>query len=156
MNTNQLKTDRWVLLVGVALVAAGLAAAASYRNLEQKARSEETLTPLYRSLHQDLELCAVLRAMHEGDVSGAARRLDLMLCEHIVALNSQLAAGAGDAGDRAFVQNAFARCSLMRPRSTELLTDATQPLRSDQVEAEKILAEARGRLTNVANVAGSP
>ncbi len=152
MNTSQLRTERWTILVGIVVVAVGLAAA-SYRNLEQQNRSQETLTPIYRGLHQDLELCSILRAINEGDVNGAARRLDLMLCEHIVAANSQLDA-AGDAGDRAFVQNAFTRFAVIRPRSTELLAGSIQPLRADQVEAQRILDEACGRFSSAATLAG--
>jgi hypothetical protein len=142
MKTNHDRTNRLILALGIALVASGILAAATYVKFERETRSAEVLIATCGRINQDLQLCAALRALHEGDVSGAARRLDLKLCGDIVAINSQL--GSADAGERAFVRNAFVRFSLVRPRSVQLLTDATQELRSDQVEAESILAQASG------------
>jgi hypothetical protein len=142
MKTNHVRTDRLILVLGFALVAGGIMAAATYQNLERQTHSAEVLIATCGRLNQDLQLCAALRAIREGDVNRAARRLDLKLCEDIVAINSQLA--STDAGDREFIKNAFARISLTRPKSARLLTGATQGLRSDQIEAERILAQAGG------------
>ena len=140
MKTNYLKTDWLIRLLGIALVAVAAMAAATYLNLERKVHSAEVFNANYDRLCQDVELCSALRAIHEGDISGATRRLDLKLCQDIIALNQQLA--SADAGDRVFIKNAFVRFTLLRPRSAELLTDDTKELNPDQVEAERILQEA--------------
>ena len=73
-------------------------------------------------------------------MSAGARRLDLMLCEDIISINSRLA--SLEEWDRAFIKNAFARLALVRPKSAQLLTHATEALRDDQVETERILLRA--------------
>jgi hypothetical protein len=140
MKTNYIKTDWLTLLLGIALVAGLAMAAATYLNLERKVHFAEVFVANCDRLYLDVQLCSALKAIHEGDISGATRRLDLKLCQDIIALNRQLA--SGDAGDRAFIKNAFVRFTLLRPRSAELLTDDAEELKSEQVEAERILQEA--------------
>jgi hypothetical protein len=131
----------WLIpVLGIALVAGGLIGAATYVELERKTHDAETSIATTVRLCHDLELCAVLRTLHQGDINSAARQLDLLLCNDIVAVNSRLA--SADTDDRAFVKNAFVRFSLVRPKSAELLADVTQELRGDQIEAENILARA--------------
>ena len=113
---------------------------ATYLDYEPQTQSADVLIAKCLRLNQDLQLCAALRAIHEGDMHGAARRLDLKLCEDIVALNSQLA--SADAADRAFVENVFARISLIRPTSDHPSTGAMAKLCTDQIAAERILAQA--------------
>jgi hypothetical protein len=140
MKTNHIKTDWMIRLLGIALVAGAAMAAATYLNLERQVHSTEVFRANYDRLYQDVQLCSALKAIHEGDISGATRRLDLKLCQDINALNGQLA--SADAGDRAFIKNAFVRFTLLRPRSAELLTDDAKELTPEQLEAERILQEA--------------
>ncbi len=140
MKPDRIRINWLIPALGIVLIASGALAAATYLEYERANHSAELSMAAMNRLSHDLELGSVLRTFHEGDASAAARHLDLVLCNDIVGLNSQLA--AMDAGDRAFIKNAFVRLSLIRPRSAQLLTDATQGLREDQVEAERILAHA--------------
>jgi len=89
-------------------------------------------------LNRDLELCSALRTLHEGDVSTAARRLDLVLCEDIIAVNSQLA--SLDEGERAFIRNAFAAFCACSAKKCPTVNRHHPELGSNQIEAETILA----------------
>jgi hypothetical protein len=147
---------RWLVpVLGIALVAGSLIGAATYVELERKTRDAETSIARTLRLRHDLELCAVLRTLRQGNVNAAARQLDLLLCSDIVTIDSQLA--SADADDRAFIKNAFGRLALVRPQSVEVLADVTQELRSDQIEAEHILVRAAARTKpGIANVAVLP
>jgi hypothetical protein len=140
MKTNGMKLNWLIPIMGIALVAGGLLAAATYLKLEHEDHAAQESIARMQRLQRDLQLCAVLRTIRDGDMNSAARDLDLWLCSDIVALNSQLA--SVDAGDRSLIRNAFARFALIRPASAELLTEEGHELRSDQVEAETILARA--------------
>lgn len=140
MNRNCIRINWLIPVLGIAMAAGGFMAAATYLNCEREIRSAEDSMATIKGLHKDLQLCEALRTIHEGDPDLAARRLDLILCEDIVAVNAKLA--SADPLERAFIRNAFARFALVRPKSALLLADASQELRSDQVEAERILAEA--------------
>jgi len=155
MKTHYIKTNWLIPVLGIALVASGVIAAATYLELERKTHSAEVSMAAMACLNRDLQLCSALRTIHEGDVSTAARHLDLLLCEDIIAVNSQLA--SLNDGERAFIRNAFARFALVRPKSAQLLTDTTQELRSDQIEAETILAQAgAGIIPGTGNIAALP
>jgi hypothetical protein len=153
MKTGYIKMNWLIPSLGIALVAVGVIAAATYLDLERQNHSAEVSMARMARLHQDLQLCGVLRTIQAGDVSSAARQLDLLVCNDIVAVNSQLA--SADPEDCKFIRNAFVRFALIRPRSAALLTDATQELRSDQIEAETILAQAGdGIMPGTGSVAG--
>jgi hypothetical protein len=140
MKTNDTKLNWLIPLMGIGLVAGSLLGAATYLNIERENRSEEESIARIQRLQRDLQLCDVLRTIRDGDMNSAARDLDRWLCSDIVALNSQL--GSAGAGDRALIQNAFARFALIRPWSEELVGEEGTELRSDQVEAERILVQA--------------
>jgi hypothetical protein len=146
----------WLIpVLGIALVAGSLIGAATYVEIARKTHDAETSIATAVRLRHDLELCAVLRTLHQGDINSATLELDLLLCNDIVAINSQLA--SADADDRAFFKNAFGRFALVRPQSAELFADVTQELRSEQIEAENILARAdAGKRPGIQNVADLP
>jgi hypothetical protein len=155
MKTYPIKTDGLILALGIALVAAGLWAAANYRHFERETQSAQATIAACLRLNQDLQFSAALRAIHDGEANRAARMLDLRLCEDIVAVHGQLA--SADSGNRALIENAFARLSLVRPPSAQLSADAGRPLRPDQIEAEHILAQAHGETLHARGVvAASP
>jgi len=140
MKTNYITIGRLIPLLAIALVAGGAMAAATYLDLQRKTHAAEASTAAIIPLAKDLQLCSVLRTIHEGGMSTAAQRLDVMVCEDIIAINSRLA--SLDEEDQGFIRNAFARFVLIRLNSAELLTDATQGLCDQQIEAERILAQA--------------
>jgi hypothetical protein len=142
MKTNRNRINWLIPALGIALVALGLSVGAIYLELEGRTRSAEASMARMVRLRHDLELCAVLRTFHEGNVTAAARQLDLLLCSDIVTLNAHLA--STDAEERSFVKNAFARFALVRPLSAQLLADDENELREEQIEAERILAQAGG------------
>jgi hypothetical protein len=132
---------KWLMPgLGIAVVAGALMGAATYSKLQQQAHSNENFYAMLQRLKLDAGICAGLRALHEGDVNSAAQRLDRLLCDDILRLNSELPSLEG--ADRAFMQNTFARCALVRPKCAALLAGTRQQPNDDEVEAERILAEA--------------
>jgi hypothetical protein len=80
------------------------------------------------------------RSLREGDLNAAAQRLDGLLCDDILPLNSELPYAEG--ADRAFIKSAFAVISRVRPTCAALLAETRQQPNGDHVEAERILAGA--------------
>jgi hypothetical protein len=133
--------SKWLIPgLGIALVAGGLMGAASHSKLEQEAHSGEACRWALERLRFDAGVCRGLRTLYEGDVNSAAQQLDRFLCEDILRLNSELASLEGV--DRAFMKNAFARFSIVRPTCAALQARTSQQPNDDEVKAERLLAEA--------------
>ena len=143
MKTGYLKADWLAPLVGVAVVGGSLMAATTYVNLEQKSHANEALSVTLDHLYQDQKLSAALKSMHDGQVEAAGQRLDLILCQNILRLNSQL--DSADPRTRAYIMDAFRRIALLRPRNGAGASgSAAQECSEDQIAAERILARALG------------
>jgi hypothetical protein len=145
MKTNiairNIKIDWLIPLLGIALVVGGLLAAVSYLDMERKVHSAEALAATLDNLYQDQKLSAVLKTIHEGDVAVAAQQLDLLLCDNILRLNSELA--SADDRTRTYVEDAFRRMARLRPRIPEAAPSKVVPEPTeDQVAAQRILALA--------------
>jgi len=143
MKTRYLKTDWLLPLVGIVVVAGSLLAARTYFDMEQQAGAEQALGTTLDRLQHDLKLCGVLKAIHNGEVAGGAQRLDLLLCDDILELHAGLT--AADLRTRTYVQDAFRRIALLRPKIGAGTAASAAPERShDQAAAERILASALG------------
>jgi hypothetical protein len=142
MKTRCLKTDWIVPALAIALVAGTLMAARTYLNFERKTDTENALTATLDRLYQDQQLTLALKTLHDGDAAAAARRLDLMLCEHIVRLDAELP--SADNRTRTFVEDAFHRMARVRPKATEAKSgDSAEDYSEDVVAAERILGRAQ-------------
>jgi hypothetical protein len=139
MKTGNWKADWLAPLVGVAVVGGSLMAATTYLNLEQKVRASEAFSVTLDRLYQDQRLSTVLKSMHDGQVKAAAQRLDGLLCQNIIRLDSQL--GCADPQTRTCATDAFRRIGLLRPKNA---ARAAQDCTEDQITAERILARALG------------
>jgi hypothetical protein len=142
---NDMKTryfkGRWIMpALGIGLVGGSLAWAAAYVNLERRLQSAEALSVTLERLHLQRQLSLALKSLHEGDVDAAAQRVDLVLCDSVLVVKSDLA--TADDARWACVQDAFARVARLRPRNSDTLAGATRELYNDQIEAERILADA--------------
>jgi hypothetical protein len=141
MKTIQFKTDYLIPLAGVALVVGGALVTVVHLDLERKAHAGEALAVTLNSLAQDQRLSEALRTLDHGDVAGAAQSLDLLLCDNILLLNSQLE--AADEPTRACVMDSFRRIGRARPKHPEAsLKDSTSATTDDQLAAQRILALA--------------
>jgi hypothetical protein len=141
MKTRYMKIDWLIPLAGIAVVAGSLLAATTYLDLNRKIRACETFGATVDRLFQDQKLSTALKAIHDGKVDGAAQRLDLLLCQSIVQLNSELA--SADPRTRAYVEDAFRRIARLRPKADAAPAGSPDQERSDdQIAAEKILTLA--------------
>ena len=132
---------RWLLpVLGIALVGGGLAGATAYVSLQRRLQSAEALGVTLERLRLQQQLSLVLKSLHNGELNAAAQRLDVMLCDSVLLVNSELA--SADDSRRACVQDAFARVARLRPRNSDALAGATRELYNEQIEAERILADA--------------
>jgi hypothetical protein len=125
----------WLVL---ALVAAVVAAAATYLDLERKNESAQAFRATLDRLNHEQQLSAVLKRIHNGEVEQAAKSLDLLLCGEILLTNAELP--SVNAETQAIVQNAFRRIALARPKTEGVAGVSTQEHVNDQVAAERILA----------------
>jgi hypothetical protein len=134
-------TIRWLIpLLGFAVAAGGFRAATTYLDLQRKTQSEEAFSATLDRLCADQRISSALKTLHDGDVSTAARRLDLLLCENILLANTELASASDQ--QRSYVQDAFVRIARLRPRNSETSAGASLELSDDQIKAERILEEA--------------
>ena len=139
MKANFTKMNWLFPVLGIALVAAGIMAGATYLGLERKIDSGQAFAATLERLYQDQQLSVVLKTLHDGDAALAARRLDILLCENILAINSEIA--SADSRQQACAQDAFVRIAKMRPKNV-YTASGPQQLNDDQIEAERILTEA--------------
>ena len=141
MKTQSIKLSRLIPLLGIALVASGLVAAAAYLDLEREIKADEAFTATHARLAQDYQLSAVLKLIQDGETEAAAWRVDLVLCDDLLLLNSQL--GATDDRTRAFAKDAFARIALIRPMNPPTAAGTAQKFHGVyQIGADNILIEA--------------
>jgi hypothetical protein len=145
MKTKYLKTNWLIILLAIVLVAIGSAAATTYLNLQRRIHADEAFAATLDRIYQGQKLSVVLKAMQDGDAGTAAQRLDLLLCENILIINSELAS-AGDR-ERAYVKDAFMKIARLRPKNPDTATGGAQELSNDQIEAQKILAQACVEIT---------
>jgi hypothetical protein len=145
MKTRYLKKDWLILLLGLALVAGGFAATTTYLGLERKVSSGEAFSATLDRLYQSQKLSAALKTLHDGDMATAVQRLDLLLCDNILMINSDLA--LADDLKRAHVKDVFRKIALLRPQNPSTIAGATLEISNDQIEAEKILAQACVEIT---------
>jgi hypothetical protein len=113
MKTKHIKMGWLTPVLGIALVTGGVMAATTYVGLERKIVSGQVYAAILERLYHDQQLSAVLRTIHDGEADAAARRLDLILCDDILAVNS-LVASAGNA-ERDYAQTMFAQIARQRP-----------------------------------------
>ena len=140
MKTRYIRMKRLIPLLGIMLVAAGVVWVATYLDIERKIHADEALTAKLTRLYYDQTVSAMLKRIQEGDVTGAVHRLDQMLCDDILELNSQMA--SVDNRQRSYTQNAFVRIAHTRPRNAVITAGTSLELYPDQIEAEKILVLA--------------
>jgi hypothetical protein len=145
MKTKHVRTDWLIPLLGIALVAGGVVAAATYYDLERKIHADEAFATTLDRLFQNQQLSAALKTLHDGDAGTAAQRLDLLLCDNILMLDSELA--CADERKAAYVKDTFRRIARVRPKNSEIAAGAAQELESDRIEAEKILMQACAGIT---------
>jgi hypothetical protein len=150
MKTICLKRQWLAPLLGVAVVGGGLMATRTYFELEHKVRAHEALTATLERLYQDQKLSTALKSLHDGDVQGAAQRLDVVLCESILRLNDELA--SADARTRMYIEDAFRRIALARSGiAGGEAAGPGQGYTDDQAAVERILRRALGN-THTAQV----
>lgn len=137
---NCTKFDRLIPWLGIALVAGGVIAAATYLDFERKTRSAEASVATLDRLIHDQKLSAALRKIHDGEVAGAAQSLDLLLCDDILLTNAELP--TIDPGTRTLVQHAFRTIGRDRPRTEGTDTGPAREPIADQLAAERILTLA--------------
>ena len=141
MKTTYLKMQWLAPVLGVAVIGGGLMATRTYFELERKVRAHEALTATVERLYQDYKLSTALKSIHDGDVKGAAQRLDVLLCESILQLNDELA--SADERTRMYVEDVFRRIALARQGITGgEAAGSGQECTEDQAAAERILRKA--------------
>ena len=138
MKTGYWKSDWLVPLVGIAVVGGSLMAATTYVNLEKRVSAGETLSATLDHLYQDQALSAALRTLRDGQVESAAQRVDLVVCQNILRLDSQVT--SADPRTRAYIEDAFRRIAQLRPK----IDPGAGGYSEDQVAAEKVLASVVG------------
>jgi hypothetical protein len=139
MKAQYMNIDWLIPLLGTALVAGVVLAARIYLDIERKTQSAEAFTGTLDHLYQDQVLSAALKILHDGDAAAAAQRLDLLLCDNILRLNSEVA--FADDRKAAYVQSAFLRIARLRPKHPDTTDGVARELDSDQLKAEKILRQ---------------
>jgi len=145
MKTKYPRINWLILLLGAVLVTAGFAAAATYLDLERKNHSGEAFMATLDRLYQVQRLSAALKTLHDGDAGTAVQRLDLLLCDNILTLNSELA--SADDRQRACAKDVFTRIARLRPKNSSTTAGGAEELSADQIEVERILAQACSEIT---------
>ncbi len=138
MKTRYIKMDWLIPVLGIAVVAGSLVAGSTYLNLERKTHADEVFMVTLDRLYQAQKLSAVLKTFHDGDAAAAVKRLDLLLCANIIRTDSEMA--CADARTQDYVQFAFRRIALLRPRTGQATETATAEERyNDETAAQRIL-----------------
>jgi hypothetical protein len=132
----------WVIpLLGIAVVAGAVIVRANYLRLEQETWSADALQATIDRLYHDQNLSVALKKLHEGDVDGAVKRLDVVLCDDIVRLDSELE--DADQHTRTCVGEGLRRIAHVRPVSPQAAQSGTVPGWVDtQTAAQRILSLA--------------
>ncbi len=143
MKSSGIRINWAIPVIGIAIIAAGVMAAASHLDYQRKVRLSEASRETLDHLFKAVQLSRTLKAIHEGDVREVARRVEAALCEEIVAVNSRLPAASE--GDRTIIKSTFARLEALRPETAELFSGVSEELPTAEIEANRILAEARAQ-----------
>jgi hypothetical protein len=132
----------WVIpLLGIAVAVGGITARTTYLGLERQTRSADVLQNMLDHLHQDQKLSLALKKIHDGDVTAAARQLDVLLCDDIIRLNSDLE--WADGHTKTCVEDVFRRIARVRPPTPEKSSDSIATGEADALgAAQRILALA--------------
>jgi hypothetical protein len=135
----------WLIpVLGIATVAGSLMARTTLLDLERKRQAEEAFTATLDRLQMDQQLGAALKTIHDGEVGAAAERLDLLLCDNILRIDSEL--GSADPRTRAFVQDVFQRLALLRPKTADGAAAGSTPACTEvRAAAQRILELALAR-----------
>jgi hypothetical protein len=141
MKTRYIKVKRVVGVLGMLLVVAAAVGVATYLDIERKARAGEAITATLTQLYHDHTMSAVLRSIQEGDVAGAAQRLDMALCDDILEINSKSA--TADDRQKSYTQHMFARIAVTRPSNAQIAASGRE-LSEDEIAAEQVLILAGG------------
>jgi len=143
MKTNELKMKWLAPVLGAVVIGGGLMGTKLYFELEHKTRAHEALTATLQQLYQDQRLSTALKSMREGDVQGAAQRLDALLCQNILRLDEESA--SADGKTRMYVEDAFRRIALAQSGITGGATaDTEQEAGEDRAAVQKIFLRALG------------
>ena len=138
MKTSCWKKDWLSLLVGTVVIAGTVVAATAYFGIERRIRAEEAFTATLDRLSADQELSLALKEIHEGKANAAAERMDLLLCDHILLTDSELASAS--ARKRSYVELAFQRIARLRPKTGgPAPAHSARECDNDQAAAERIL-----------------
>lgn len=139
MKTHYVKKDWLVPIMGVAVLAGCMMAAAAYQRVQREAKAAEALAHTVEHLYQDQNICMALRKIHEGDVAAAAQQLDVLVCDDILHLHADLA--SADDVTRTYVGDGLRRMGSVRPKTPEASSSgAVSQTTFDQAEAQRILA----------------
>jgi hypothetical protein len=143
----------WVIpLLGIAVAVGVWMARTHYLRLEQQARSAEVLQGMMDRLYHDQHLGVALKRLHEGDVDVAVQRLDVLLCDDILRLNSELE-GADENAKRC-VGEVFRRIARVRPVTSEPANSGTASgWAYTQTAAQRILSLAMANEPRAQNTA---
>src|ERR1035437_2899575 len=115
MKTNYLKMNWLIPTLGVAVIAGTYLTATTYLDLERKTEAEQAFVGTVDRVYQTQELSSALKAIQAGEVKGAAQRIDLLLCNHILRLDSERP--SSDARTKALVELAFQKIAAGRPKT---------------------------------------
>ena len=138
MKTNYLKMNWLIPTLGIAVVAGTYLAATTYLDLARKTEAEQAFVVTVDRVYQAQQLSMALKTIQEGEIKGAAQRLDVLLCNQILRLDSELA--SSDARTKALVGMAFQRIAAGRPKAgSGPLAGSAQAVVDARTAAEKIL-----------------
>jgi hypothetical protein len=136
MKTNYFKMNWLIPTLGIAVVAGTYLAVTNYLDLERQMEAEQAFVVTVDHVYQAQQLGTALKAIQDGEVKGAVRRLDLLLCNNIFRLDSELA--SSDARTKALVGMAFQRIAAVRPKTgSGALTSSAREGDDAQAAAEK-------------------
>ena len=115
MKTNYLKMNWLIPALGIAVIAGTYLVATTYLDFERHTETEQALAATVDRLYESQQISSALKAIHEGEMNGAAQRLETLLCDNVIRLDSELA--SSDARTRALVGMAYQRIAAVRPKT---------------------------------------
>lgn len=144
MKTTCVRMRRLATALAVVVVGGGLAAAAKYIALEREIQAHEAFTETVQFLWQEQKLNMALASVRGGDVEGAARHLDALLCGSVRRLNNELA--SANAETQTFVEETRQRIALGRPWSLGgEMVGAGKQRSEDETASAGLVSRAVGR-----------
>jgi hypothetical protein len=136
---------KWLaVLVGIGVVVCAVLAATTYLDLQRKLYAEQEFKATLERLFNDEVLCVAVKKLRAGEKEDAVRRLDLLLCQHVLVTDDELA--SADARSRECIEDAFRRIALLRQKAGEGSADNAQLRQGEQSAAEKVLLRALGTI----------